>query len=199
MKGLTADHDHGTRMRYQDGCRCFKCRLANSHAVAVFKQGGHWREARISPVGVQRRLQALYAIGWTWEALARELGLAKTNVADMAGARDRSYVFKKTAEKISALYDRLWDVYPEGVAAHRARLKAERKGWAPPLAWDPDTIDDPLAQPSLLWRDPTEMTFAERCELAELLLVEFGLPKKTIAQQAHVSYKTVAKIEREAA
>ena len=36
---------------------------------------------------------------------------------------------------------------PTGPGAERARSTAKRKGWAPPMAWDDDTIDDPQAKP----------------------------------------------------
>lgn len=104
-------------------------------------------------VGVARRLQALVAIGYSNEQLSAEIGYHQGRLAEIiyAGQRKmpRSYVYAATARDIVAAFDRLENIHPgDGFANRRARLRARRNGWAPPLAWDPETIDDPNAVPA---------------------------------------------------
>lgn len=108
----------------------------------------------IDGTGTRRRLQALVAIGWSQTRLARQLGIAMPNFTGLIHGRDPR-VQVATARKVADLYDRLWSTPP--TAAHRwerggiARAKnvARQHGWAPPMAWDDDTIDDPEATPDL--------------------------------------------------
>ena len=51
-----------------------------------------------------------------------------------------------TARKVADLYDQLWD--QPGNRAKSINL-ARARGWALPLAWDDDEIDDPAATPCL--------------------------------------------------
>lgn len=99
--------------------------------------------AQVDATGTNRRLQALVAIGWSQAELCRRLGVLRTNCP-----LGREKVTKGTADTVRALYDELWDQPRSGGFAERARRTAKRKGWAPPMAWDDETIDDPAAQPS---------------------------------------------------
>ena len=51
-----------------------------------------------------------------------------------------------TARAVEDLYDRAWQGPRRPSTASRRR--AVTAGWAPPLAWDDDTIDDPAASPA---------------------------------------------------
>jgi transcriptional regulator with XRE-family HTH domain len=111
--------------------------------------------------GTRRRAQALVACGWSQARLARELGLTAAN---FCGMLRRDQVTAATARAVSDLYDRLWnrpppehDQHTRGAAA-RARNHAGRQGWAPPLAWDDDQIDDPHGRPAEGWRRPARIT-----------------------------------------
>lgn len=146
-----ASHRHGTRGAYQtDGCRCFPCRIAYHDMKVAYSQGEPWREGHGSLAGAIRRLQALHAVGWSFEALATHLGTSRQYMSQLAnGKRRGGGVYAWTGDRIAALYDELWDRPPVGAAALRARLHAQRVGWVPPLAWDEETIDDPAAVPNL--------------------------------------------------
>ncbi len=110
------------------------------------------RRVDVDGTGARRRLQALVAIGWTNVRLAHELGVVHQRVQQLL-AQDR--VSAGTALDVRALYERLWDRPPvcrtvgEHDGARRARARAAAAGWAPPMAWDDDTIDDPNAGPEL--------------------------------------------------
>ena len=104
----------------------------------------------IDGTGTARRVQALAAIGHSINHQAAAAGLDR-QVLDRA--LDGHRTTAATARAVRALYDRLWDKpaapteWHAKVAASRTRNTAARLGWAPPLAWDDDTIDNPHAQP----------------------------------------------------
>ena len=103
--------------------------------------------AMVDGTGTRRRLQALVAIGWSQRRLAERLGVRVSNLNKTL--RGDTLVLCRTARAVRAVYDDLWDQAPpqgehrEKIAANRARNYARDRGWAPPLAWDDDTIDDP--------------------------------------------------------
>ncbi|MFF7991736.1 hypothetical protein ACFZDG_18325 [Kitasatospora xanthocidica] len=105
--------------------------------------------AVIDATGTTRRLQALLAAGWPFAYLAVRLGRTRGNFSSLLR---RARVQAHTARAVSGLYDELWltdpatrSVDPE--AGARARACAASYNWAPPGAWDEDTIDDPAAAP----------------------------------------------------
>lgn len=107
---------------------------------------------KIGSTGTARRLQALQANGWSPSLLAAEMTTSKEHVRKLSfGQFDR--VLVTTALTVKAVYERLWDVLPpqdtphEVGGAKRVCRKAARYGWAPPMAWDDESIDDPAAVP----------------------------------------------------
>lgn len=103
--------------------------------------------ARVDPTGTRRRLQALVTRGWTLTSLATRLGMNTSNFGRVIHPTGGD-VSHHTATRVRDLYDTPWDATPPaGTSTDRARRYAERRNWAPPLAWDDDTIDDPAATP----------------------------------------------------
>ena len=95
--------------------------------------------------GARRRLQALAAIGWSQMEIARRYDGHFVSLASIArGAQ--SHVGPRLHRLITTAYD---DLAMTPGPHNRTRLDAARKGWAPPLAWDDETIDDPAAEPAL--------------------------------------------------
>lgn len=152
--------------------------------------------ARIDATGTRRRLQALQAIGWCQPALAERLGTVQPAVSRISrGAQ--SQVQAGMAIRVRALYDELWNQtpvpkngYERGAIARSVRTAAAR-GWAPPMAWDDDAIDDPAAKaegvspgPNLVRKLPAG---------AELLWLidELDETHEAIAQRFAVHIKTV--------
>lgn len=109
----------------------------------------------VAAVGTARRLRALVAIGWPQNALCRRLGILPTNGTRLF--RPDGLVKARTARDVAALFDALQLTPGPSVAARR---RAARLDWAPPLAWDEDSIDDPTAQPDR--GDSGRVPFAER-------------------------------------
>lgn len=106
---------------------------------------------RIPCTGTARRLQALVTLGYSVSALAAMLGIERTNMSTLMDP-SREVTVRK-ALMVRGLYDRLWctpndpEGWREKISASRARNMAAEKHWAPPLAWDDETIDDPDAAP----------------------------------------------------
>lgn len=105
---------------------------------------------RVDATGTQRRLQALMVLGWSQKKLAHYLHLPQQHMSKMLTA---TQVNGSTAQAVSELYDRLWNLTPpqatrhDKSAASRARIYATARGWLPPMAWDDATIDDPNVGP----------------------------------------------------
>lgn len=106
----------------------------------------------VPAVGTRRRLQALACLGWSMTQIADRAGLTDRQPLDKAMHDDVTGA--ATARAIRDVYDQLWDQPPprattRGAASAVARVRnhAKRNGWAPPLAWDDETIDNPDATP----------------------------------------------------
>lgn len=117
--------------------------------------------ASVDSTGTVRRLQALGCIGHAQADLAARLGVHPEHLGRI---RRTGRVSAGVARATRALYDELWSVHPQGNTADRARIAAKRFGWAPPLAWDDDTIDDPAAVPDLGAETSRQDALFENCE-----------------------------------
>lgn len=173
--------------------------------------------ALVDGTGTRRRLQALVAAGWPQAHLAARLGWDPANFNVLISGSLYPRVQHDTAQAVRELYDALWNVAPDCAPgfARRARGVAERRGWAPPLAWDDDTIDDPAAGAPDVRRsqiplrepvDPFELTLllerdarahqvnpATRRE-AVRILTERGLSASQAAEHLGTDERTVTRI-----
>lgn len=108
--------------------------------------------ALIPQAGTVRRVQALVACGWPQAILARHIGWTPANFGGLVHGK-RGQVTVATAELVRKVYDELWDQPPPAAtrwqrsARTRALSVAREYGWAPPMAYDDETIDDPFAEP----------------------------------------------------
>jgi hypothetical protein len=104
----------------------------------------------IDGTGTRRRMQALAAAGWTAHAVHQRVG----------GAHKQTFERLHTCRKVTArlacavrdFYNEYSSTKPEdhGVEpwiAERTRSTAAKRDWAPAIAWDDDTIEDPAAHP----------------------------------------------------
>lgn len=101
-------------------------------------------EGRIDACGPRRRLQALAWMGWTLQAVHERTGIPMMTLSYLRSGQI-NLVAVRTINAITDLYDQVQNT-PGGSKWSRS-VVAERKGWAPPAAWDEDTIDDPAAEP----------------------------------------------------
>lgn len=100
--------------------------------------------AQIPALGTVRRLRALSANGYTLADIGARLGW-KVQFVSFLHLGHSQMVTAKTARTVDDLFREL-QMIPGTSAPTRSR--ARRRGWAPPLAWDEDTIDDPDAEPA---------------------------------------------------
>jgi hypothetical protein len=150
-------------------------------------------KAVVDATGTRRRLQALVASGWSQSKLGLAMGMSPQNFSAMF-KRDR--VHADTAREIRALYDRLWNTAPpeeewrDKIAANRSRNYAAARGWARPMAWDDDTIDDPNATPEGIETDQEpKQRLPGRDDLQ--MLLETGSTVAALAQRFEVKEKSV--------
>lgn len=173
--------------------------------------------SRVPAVGAMRRLRALVRLGWSAKQLAARSGLDNQVIYALVQGR-RPTAHAGHVRAVAALYDELWDQAPPEtnkwakVAAARSRRRAAEAGWAPPVAWDDDTIDNPDASPAddidgepgvdemaverAIAGDKVPLTRTERQEVVKRLAWE-GLSDGQIARRAHVTTKTVLRDRQE--
>lgn len=99
----------------------------------------------VDATGIKRRIRALQWMGWRLEDIAREAGYKGTQPSKwLHNISYQKKIHLKRHAAICGAYDRLCMFEgPSSIAAKSAR----RRGCAPPLAWDDETIDDPKAKP----------------------------------------------------
>jgi transcriptional regulator with XRE-family HTH domain len=97
-------------------------------------------------VGAKRRVQALLAIGHR-HADITDVIRSNSDVrvpSQLILSQRGEWITRATHDAIAAAYDVL-SMRPG--CSTRSKSRAEKHGFVPPLAWDDETIDNPLAQP----------------------------------------------------
>lgn len=134
--------------------------------ILAARRGYYW-----TAIGIQRRLRALCAIGWSMRALEQETGdLGSGQLLRLLTRPSPQFVCRDFAERIIAAYERLSMTPREGRGATRARNRAAANGWAPPLAFD--DIDDPDERPSSMDDTPRSHDDVDPTNVERLLLGE---------------------------
>lgn len=176
---------HGTEAAYRQGCRCPEAREDRRIRAKRRRDGVHpERHAYLPVAGTQRRLRALAAIGWPVKELAPMIGTSPRQMDHYRCGR-KPRIHREAAKQIADLYERL-SATPGPSELSRTRAKAA--GWAPPLAWDDDAIDDPAAQPVEAGEpsprggvDLDEVRFLESCrESREQIAKQLGVALESI-------------------
>ena len=125
-----------------DGSRTHVQQLTAARVAKTSLRGIYAEQpsGHVPRVGAVRRVQALMALGWSHQELDRA-GVPST--ARLLTGTGNLVTIQRWRE-ISELYDRL-SMTPG--PSPQTRGWAKTLGYAPPLAWDEDTIDEPRAQP----------------------------------------------------
>lgn len=126
-------------------------RISRRNAQALLSVHPSTKGELVPSVGTIRRARALVAIGWSFGEIEQRAGLCPGYFRMMSfESKQRRSVRVETAEAVKAAYAEMsMTPGPSG----RQRSFARNRGWAPPLAWDDDAIDDPAAKPHGLGRD----------------------------------------------
>lgn len=154
VRGIVYGHGHGPVR---------KCRPHTAAAILAVRPtlDNLPDRALVPATGPQRLLRSLVALGHTVLDLAPGMALHPDTLRRLLNSGDPQLrCSARTARAARALYTALWQapaargrydelvqLRPHGWVHDRARRMAASRGWAPPGAWDDDTIDDPTAQP----------------------------------------------------
>lgn len=131
----------GTDAGYQAGCGCTRCKAAHARNHKSLRVTAR---PVVPALGVLRRTQALECLGWSTAEQSRRLGMTRSYLLKV---RERTTVERATAAKVDRLYDQLSMTRCTAPIASRIAAAARSRGYAPPLAWDEGTLDDPTAVP----------------------------------------------------
>lgn len=138
----TDDPRHGSPQGYNAGCRQNCCRRVYAVAQKTRRhRRNHGWQGRHPAIGVQRRLQGLLAIGWTYDLIGERMGVTAQAVQQL---QNRKYVLNEVRNKVLAVYREL---HMTPGPSDKNRREAKTEGWVPPLSWDDETIDDPATVP----------------------------------------------------
>lgn len=126
---------HGTRTHVQRATATAVAGLSLQRIYST-QSTGH-----VPRIGAVRRIEALLAMGWGHEAIAN------------AGAPGTSALLNRRGHLVTiGRWRQIKDVYDtlsmSPGPSHLTRGWAKALDYAPPLAWDDDTIDDPTATPT---------------------------------------------------
>lgn len=100
--------------------------------------------------GTIRRVQALSCMGYSFKAIANMYGDVTGKYVSLQAVHhwtQEKALTHAVADAIVIVYDKVSMIPCEDPSAGRVARQAKKKGWAPPLAWDDETIDDPKAKP----------------------------------------------------
>lgn len=145
-------HYHDTQHAYNRGCRCPTAREAHRLYLKRKREGRHVPR-EYPAIGIQRRIRALCAFGWSIAEQSRRMGITDARALSHIAHRKR-HVYAATHHRVVALYEQL-QMTP-GPSDH-ARRWAAAHGWAPPFCWDAETIDDPAAKPAGVLTRPEQV------------------------------------------
>jgi transcriptional regulator with XRE-family HTH domain len=135
-------------------------------------------------LGASRRLQALVAAGYTQREISAQLGIKQSHVSELITGQQRR-ITNHTAARVARVFNDLQLIPGTNQTALR---RARKHGWAPPLAWDEDAIDNPAATPDIGRHEV--VTFEERyTELRELgyndlqIVTKLGVKPESLLRQ----------------
>jgi hypothetical protein len=165
------------------GCRCPDTR----EAWRLFNKRG--REGRRKPeyteaIGTVRRLRALAHLGYSAIRIGEDLDLCITHLRRVRGD-NLSIIFASTHRKVVEYYNKNSSVpLPPNAGVNKTVQHAIKSGWAPPIAWDDDAIDDPEATPQHQAKDNGEVSANEEVDLSLVLTGRYKIPEEAATPAA---------------
>ena len=163
-------------------------------------------DAQVVPARTaQRRIQALYAIGFNALQIAERAKLSASN--EVPRILSASRITKRVDEQIAEAYDAMSMKPPtpsnryEKAAITRAKNLARERGWHPPLAWDdialqeepPAVTADSSAQAAIAAAREKIESGERIANLGGLFQAarDCGMPTREIAEELGVGFSTV--------
>ncbi len=131
--------------------------------LAVFGRTASTRDS-VYALGARRRLEALLWMNHSEYDLARSCGVSQPMISRILHAgkgKTPERISWELHRKVVAVYEQLWNVWGR---SSKARTLAETRGYAPPMAWDDEAIDDPEARP---YRGESHRTPVERGQITQ--------------------------------
>ncbi|MBF6358091.1 hypothetical protein IU449_26710 [Nocardia higoensis] len=113
---------------------------------------------KVPALGAVRRLHALNALGWTYDAIGARIGMTGSAVSKLVGPKR---IMFEAWDAIRIAYDAMSAEPGESLLT---RKRAATKGIQPPLAWEGVDIDHPDSVPV------TEVACADRDVIDEVLV-----------------------------
>lgn len=157
---------------------------------------------RVPAVGAVRRLQALAYLGWSIPAIVAGAAYHTPNAEPVVGrVRSRGLRQRSTTANAYRLIGAAYDALAMTTGpSDLVRNDAQRRGWAPPLCWDDDTIDNPSARPHG-YRTAAEAKASRHAEFTEAVsdLTRRGYTAAEIADRLHCAQRSVTRIRAELA
>ena len=144
--------------------------------------------------GSRRRLQALMTIGWSLRQIEIQMNYSHGTLTNVM---TNQYITRRKEQDVKNIYNTLWNKKPipvthaEKVAVSKTINHARKKNYAPPMAWDDDTIDDPTATPAIRGGDHKSINYLEERLEQVKHLYNLGLPDHVIADRLGISERTI--------
>ena len=120
-----------------------RLRRESETALLAIQVRPHESQRSVDGTGTYRRCEALLWMAWPWPEIARRVGVAPYTLATLRTRREP--VSYRVAMRVAAAYEELSHLHGP---SKQTATKAQRAGYAPPAAWDEDSIDDPRARPA---------------------------------------------------
>lgn len=110
---LAAKHEHGSKVRYMNGCRCRKCRAGNATYEARLNVDRFWfGPNNLVPTDeVQRHLKWLASHGIGHKTVAKVCGVGKSTLADILWY-GKAHIRRRRALRVLSLQPTL-DIMPK--------------------------------------------------------------------------------------
>lgn len=141
-------------------------------------------------IGIQRRLRALVAIGYSATDLGLELGRHHQSLRNVLNRSKVNFIQHDYALEILAMYARLEHTPSDRpIIADRMRRQARTRGWHAPLAWDDIDIDEAPADAADPPRRPGPEARLDLDEYDRLIL--FGESPEQAARRFGVTLDAV--------
>lgn len=177
------------------GCRCPESRRIWARYCKAYQ----WRRAHglsllTDASGTRRRIQALYAMGWTGAELGQRLNGITAEAVNQLSRQQRVHV--NSAKAVAEVYEQMWN---QRGPSEKTRRHAARRGWPTPLELDDDLIDDPTYEPQLHRLTPTIDRRQRREQILTVVahLTERGVPAHEIARHVGATARSVQRYRKQ--